>query len=55
MLVDNIVLIDGSRAKVNTKLELWQETLESKGFRLGRTKTGYMRCDWHYYTRESRC
>jgi hypothetical protein len=27
-------------------LELWQETLESKGFRLSRTKTEYMRCDF---------
>ena len=31
---------------MNQKLELWQETLESKGFRLSRTKTEYMRCDF---------
>jgi hypothetical protein len=29
VFVDNVVLIDKSRAKVNRKLELWQETLES--------------------------
>jgi hypothetical protein len=27
-------------------LELWRQTLESKGFRLSRTKTEYMRCDF---------
>ena len=31
---------------MNQKLELWWETLESKGFRLSRTKTEYMRCDF---------
>ena len=30
---------------MNQKLELWQETLESKSFRLSRTKTEYMRYD----------
>ena len=28
------------------KLELWRRTLESKGFRLCRTKTEYMMCDF---------
>ena len=27
-------------------LELWRQTLESKGFRVSRTKTEYMRCDF---------
>ena len=27
-------------------LELWRRTLESKGFRLSRTKTEYMICDF---------
>jgi hypothetical protein len=31
---------------------LWQETLESKGFRLSRTKTEYMRCDFGTTTHE---
>ena len=35
-----------SRAGVNRKLELWRRTLESKGFRLSRTKTEYMMCDF---------
>jgi hypothetical protein len=39
---------------VNQKLELWQETLESKGFRLSRTKTKYMRYDLGTTTREEK-
>ena len=41
-----MVLVDESRAGVNRKLELWRRTLESKGFRLSRTKTEYMMCDF---------
>ena len=37
---------------MNQKLELWRETLESKGFRLSRTKTKYIRCDFGTTTRE---
>ena len=36
---DDVVLVDKSRTRVNMKLELWRRTLESKGFRLSRTKT----------------
>jgi hypothetical protein len=32
------------KTEVDRKLELWRQTLESKGFRLSRTKTEYMRC-----------
>jgi hypothetical protein len=32
-----------SRAGVNLKLELWRQTLESKGFGLSLTNTEYMR------------
>ena len=49
---DDVVLVDESRIGVNQKLELWQETLESKGFRLSGTKTEYMRCDFVTTTRE---
>ena len=44
LFVDDVV--DESRAGVNMKLELWRRTLESKGFRLSRTKTEYMMCDF---------
>jgi hypothetical protein len=40
---DDVVLVDDSRAEVNRKLELWRHMLESKGFRLSRTKIEYMR------------
>ena len=52
LFVDDVVLVDESRTGVNQKLELWQETLESKGFRLSRTKTEYMRCDFGTTTQE---
>ena len=43
---DDAVLVDESQAGVNKKLELWRQTLESKGFRLSRTKIKYMICDF---------
>uniref|UniRef100_K3XU02 Reverse transcriptase domain-containing protein n=1 Tax=Setaria italica TaxID=4555 RepID=K3XU02_SETIT len=52
LFTDDVVLVDESRAGVNRKLELWQETLESKGFRLSITKTEYMRCDFSTTTHE---
>jgi hypothetical protein len=41
---DYVVLVGESRAEVIRGLELWWETLESKDFRLSRTKTKCMRC-----------
>ena len=38
LFADNVVLVDERQAGVNRKLELWRQTLESKGFRLSRTK-----------------
>ena len=46
LFADDVVLVDESQAGVNRKLELWWQTLESKCFRLNRTKTEYMRCDF---------
>jgi hypothetical protein len=46
LFADDVVLVDGSREGVNRKLELWRQTLESKGFRISRTKTEYMRCEF---------
>jgi hypothetical protein len=45
-MLDNIVIVDKSREGVNRKLKLWRQTLESKRFRISRTKTEYMRCDF---------
>ncbi|KAG5582301.1 hypothetical protein H5410_052928 [Solanum commersonii] len=38
------VLIDETWNGVNARLEVWRQTLESKGFRLSRTKTEYLGC-----------
>ena len=52
LFADDVVLVDESRTGVNQRLELWRETLESKGFRFSRTKTEYMRCDFDTTIRE---
>ena len=46
LFADDVVLVDESRAGANKKLELWRRTLELKGFRLSRTKTEYMMCNF---------
>ena len=46
LFADDVVLVDENRVGVNRKLELWRRTLESKGFRLSRTKTKYIMCDF---------
>ena len=46
LFADDIVLVDESQAGVKRKQELWRQTLESKGFRVSRTKIEYMRCDF---------
>jgi hypothetical protein len=46
LFADDVVLIDDSRIGVNQKLELWRQILESKDFKLSRTKTEYMRCQF---------
>jgi hypothetical protein len=52
LFADDVVLVDESQAGVNRKLELWRQTLESKGFRVSRTKIEYMRCDFGNATHE---
>ena len=54
LFIDDAVLVDESQTGVNKKLELWQQTLKSKGFRLSRTKTEYMRCDFGGVVQEKR-
>ena len=46
LFADDVVLVDESRTGVERKLEVWRNTLESKGFKLSRTKTEYMRCNF---------
>ncbi|XP_070017022.1 uncharacterized protein [Nicotiana sylvestris] len=42
LFADDIVLIDETRSGVNARLKVWRQTLESKGFKLSRTKTKYL-------------
>lgn len=44
IFANDIVLIDESWAKVKNKLEVWRHALESKGFKLSRTKIEYLEC-----------
>ena len=44
LFADDIVLIDETRARVNAELKLRRQTLESRGFRLSRTKTEHIEC-----------
>ena len=45
LFADDIVLIDVSREGVNDKLERWRHPLESRGFRVSRSRTEYLhRC-----------
>jgi len=44
LFADDIVLIDETRGGLNEKLEWWRYSLESRGFRLSKTKTEYLRC-----------
>jgi len=42
LFADDIVLIDETRGGLNAKLERWRHRLESKGFRLSKSKTKYL-------------
>ncbi|PKU64467.1 ataxia telangiectasia mutated family protein [Dendrobium catenatum] len=46
LFADDILLVDKTREGVESKLELWRSTLESKDFRLSRSKTEYMECNF---------
>jgi hypothetical protein len=52
LFADDVILVDESRTGVDQKLELWRRTLEAKGFRLIRSKTEYMKCDFSAITQE---
>ncbi|VFQ99956.1 unnamed protein product [Cuscuta campestris] len=44
LFANDIVLIDETCAGLKDKLELWRQALESRGFRLSRTRTKYLEC-----------
>ncbi|XP_070034800.1 uncharacterized protein [Nicotiana tomentosiformis] len=52
LFADDIVLIDETRGSVNERMEVWRQALESKGFKLSRTKTEYLECKFSDVTRE---
>ncbi|XP_070017582.1 uncharacterized protein [Nicotiana sylvestris] len=47
------VLIDETRGGVNGRLEVWRQTLESKGFNLSRTTIEYVECKFSNLTGEA--
>jgi hypothetical protein len=52
LFIDDVVLVDESRTRVDQKLELLRQILEAKGFSLSRFKTEYMKCDFSATTQE---
>lgn len=44
--MDNSVLWDETRDRVNAKLEQWRSILECRRFRLSRSKIKYMECNF---------
>ncbi|CAH9087480.1 unnamed protein product [Cuscuta europaea] len=42
MFDDDIMLMDETQFGVKARLEVWRQTLEIKGFKLSRSKIGYM-------------
>jgi len=44
LFADDIVLVDETKDGVNVKLEQWRQRLESRGFKLSRSKTEYLVC-----------
>nr|XP_009802111.1 PREDICTED: uncharacterized protein LOC104247724 [Nicotiana sylvestris] len=53
LFADDIVLIDETRGGINERLEVWRHTLESKGFKLSRTKIEYLECKFSGVTQEA--
>ncbi|XP_070050476.1 uncharacterized protein [Nicotiana tomentosiformis] len=54
LFADDIVLIDETRCWVNARLEVWRQTLKSKGFKLSRTKIEYSECKFSDETHEAK-
>jgi hypothetical protein len=52
LFADDVVLVNESITEVDQKLKLWRRTLEAKDFRLSRSKTEYMKCDFSATTQE---
>jgi hypothetical protein len=46
LFADDVVSVNESKMGVDQKFELWRRTLEANCFRLSRSKTEYMKCDF---------
>ena len=46
LFADDIVLVAKTCEEANTKLEEWRAVLESKGLRISRINTEYLRCNF---------
>nr|XP_016493080.1 PREDICTED: uncharacterized protein LOC107812467 [Nicotiana tabacum] len=53
LFADDIVLIDERQGSVNERREVWRHTLESKDFKLSRTKTKYLEYKFSGVTEEA--
>ncbi|XP_019261992.1 PREDICTED: uncharacterized protein LOC109239855 [Nicotiana attenuata] len=53
LFADDIVLIDETQAGVKERLEVWRQTLESKGFKFSRTNIEYLECKFSDETSEA--
>ena len=52
MCLDDIVLIDETSESLGRKLDMWQEELKSKGFRISCLKTEYLVCNFGLESRD---
>ena len=46
LFADDVVLLGESREELNGRLEIWRQALETYGFRMNRSKTEYMECNF---------
>ena len=53
LFADDVVLLSESRDEVNGRLETWRQALEAYGFRLSRSKTEYMECNFSKRSRST--
>nr|XP_016498276.1 PREDICTED: uncharacterized protein LOC107816997 [Nicotiana tabacum] len=44
LFANRVVLIDETKGGVNYRMEVWRQILESKSFRLSKTKIEYLEC-----------
>lgn len=46
LFTDDTVLLDWTKEGVNTKVEIWRETLEQKDLKFVETKVKYIECNF---------